>query len=409
MSLHNLGTVIAFEVRRTLTKPTFWLATLSVPLLMGVIFGLSVYSNIVAADNQSNLASEPVRFTWTDASGIVDADVAATMGGTEASDPVAAANAVREGRSELHIDVPADPSTTQVQVVARDLGLMDSGRWTTVAQQLVKQSAAARIGEPQLVAALGGVNVSTELWENGKLSPGFSSAILPGLFLVLLFMSVVMLGNQMLNITVEEKENRVTEMILTTIQPSTLILGKVVGVVIAGLVQGATLMVPLLIYGYIQGSSLPPDASNAISLLLLPEVDAGRIALAAALFIGSFLLFAGLLVAIGAIMPTAKDAGSAFGGVIIAFFLPLYAIGLIMGSPESVFTTVMTFFPLTAPVTTLMRNAMGTLPLLDAVIALVIIYGSAVAALWLGVTLFREGSIAYDQRLKIAKVLKLSR
>lgn len=409
MSLHNLGTVIAFEVRRTLTKPTFWLATLSVPLLMAVVFGLSIYSNIVAADDQSNLAAEPVQFTWTDASGIVDADVATTLGGTEAPDPVAAANAVREGRSDLHIDVPADPSTEQVQVIGRDLGLIDSGRWSAVAQQLVQKSAAARVGDPQLVAALGGVNVSTELWEDGRLSPGFSSAILPGVFLLLLFMSVVMLGNQMLNITVEEKENRVTEMILTTIQPSTLILGKVVGVMVAGLVQGATLLVPLLIYAYVQGGSLPPDASSAISTLLMPEVDAGRIALAVALFVGSFLLFTGLLVAIGAIMPTAKDAGSAFGGVIIAFFLPLYAVGLIMGSPESVSSTVMTFFPLTAPVTALLRNAMGALPVLDAAIALVIIYGSAAAALWLGVTLFREGSIAYDQRLKIAKVLKLSR
>ena len=409
MSLHNLGTVIAFEVRRTLTKPTFWLATLSVPLLMGVIFGLSIYSNLVTADNQNTLASEPVTFTWSDASGIVDAEVATRLGGTEASDPVAAADAVREGRSDLHIDVPVDPSTEQVEVIGRDLGLIDSGRWAAVARQLVQQSAAARVGDPQIVAALGGVGVSSELWEDGRLSPGFSSAILPGLFLVLLFMSVVMLGNQMLNITVEEKENRVTEMILTTIHPSTLILGKVVGVVVAGLVQGATLLVPLLIYAWVQGSSLPPDATSAISSLLTPEVDAGRIAVAVALFVGSFLLFAGLLVAIGAIMPTAKDAGSAFGGVVIAFFLPLYAVGLIIGSPESTFSTVMTFFPLTAPVTTLLRNAMGTLPILDAAIALVIIYGSAAAALWLGVKLFREGSIAYDQRLKLAKVLRPSR
>lgn len=402
MSLHNLGTVIAFEVRRTLTKPTFWLATLSVPLLMAVVFGLSIYSNIVAADNQSNLAAEPVQFTWTDASGIVDADVATTLGGTEAPDPVAAANAVREGRSDLHIDVPADPSTEQVQVIGRDLGLIDSGRWSAVAQQLVQKSAAARVGDPQLVAALGGVNVSTELWEDGRLSPGFSSAILPGVFLLLLFMSVVMLGNQMLNITVEEKENRVTEMILTTIRPRVLILAKITAVIIAGLVQAAVFVVPALVWLGSTGGRLMGGASSSPLAVAEVTLDPFTITVAALLFVGGFGMFTALLVAIGSVAPTVKDASSAFGGLVLVMFLPLYVMPLVAGDPSSPLTQVLTYFPLTAPIAAQVRNATGTLSIPEAVAAVVILYATTAALLWVAVHLFGAGSISYNARLRLS-------
>lgn len=190
--------------------------------------------------------------------------------------------------------------------------------------------------------------MNAELWADGQLSPGWNAAILPGLFLVLLFMAVVMLGQQMLNITVEEKENRVTEMILTTIHPTTLIVGKVIGVVVVGIVQGAVLLLPMLALGLVPGLIPTPagaDPEMAQAALGQASIDLPRVFMGAALFLASFLLFAGLLVAIGAVMPTAKDAGSAFGGVMIAMFLPLYAAPLVMQAPDSLVSQVMTYFP----------------------------------------------------------------
>lgn len=406
MRLHNFGTVVAFELRRTLLKPSFWAASLSVPLLLAVVLGLSVFSNLVAAQQSVDNESRPVAFTYADASGIVVPDVAAALGGTPAPDAAAAADAVRQGRGELHVDVPADPAADPVRVVGRDLGLLDSGRWETVGARLVTESATARIGDPRLARLTGDIAVVSELYKDGRRSAGWLGAIAPAAFLVLLYMAIIMLGQQMLNITVEEKENRVTEMILTTIHPSLLIVGKVVALLLVGLVQGVVFMTPLLVWTLASGSAAGTSPSLGG---LVPVVDAGAVALGAALFVGGFLLFTGLLVAIGAVMPTAKEAGNAFGAVMLSMFLPLYAFALVIGSPEAPVTQALTYFPLTAPVTALMRNAAGTLSLVEAAIVLVVLYGCAAGFLAVGVRMFREGSISYDSKLNPLRVLRRRR
>ena len=88
------------------------------------------------------------------------------------------------------------------------------------------------------------------------------------------------------------------------------------------------------------------------------------------LLIGGFVLFTGVLVAIGAIMPTAKDAGVIFGPLIFAVFIPFYTISLIISDPDALIVRVFTFFPLTAPVTAMLRNGFGTLDPLTASIVI---------------------------------------
>ncbi len=416
MRLHNLGTVIGFEMRRTLTKPTFWLTSLSVPLLMVVIFALMWFSNTSAAASFDAQRDEKVAFTYTDASGVVSPAIAEQMGGSPTSDAAAAAQAVHEGRAQLHLDIPADPSTQPVRIVGADLGLIASGQWHAIARDLLQRSAAEKVGDPMVTSLLLDVPTTAELWKDGARSPGFGAAVLPGLFLVLLYMGVIMLGQQMLNITVEEKENRVTEMILTTLDPRVLIVGKVIAVLLVGIVQGLVLLIPAalaalflpgLMAGGLDAAASDPDLAQ-LQLAGNFVVDPVRIALAVALFAGGFLLFTALLVAIGSVMPTAKDAGSAFGVVILGMFLPLYTAAMVINEPGGAVALFLTWFPLTAPVTALLLNALGLLPVPQAIGVALVLFACALAFLWAGVRLFRQGSISYDKRLNIAKAFRTS-
>lgn len=416
MRLHNLGTVIGFEMRRTLTKPTFWLTSLSVPLLMVVIFALMWFSNTSAAASFDAQRDEKVAFTYTDASGVVSPAIAEQMGGSPTSDAAGAAQAVHEGRAQLHLDIPADPSTQPVRIVGADLGLIASGQWHAIARDLLQRSAAEKVGDPMVTSLLLDIPTTAELWKDGARSPGFGAAVLPGLFLVLLYMGVIMLGQQMLNITVEEKENRVTEMILTTLDPRVLIVGKVIAVLLVGIVQGLVLLIPAalaalflpgLMAGGLDAAASDPDLAQ-LQLAGNFVVDPVRIALAVALFAGGFLLFTALLVAIGSVMPTAKDAGSAFGVVILGMFLPLYTAAMVINEPGGAVALFLTWFPLTAPVTALLLNALGLLPVPQAIGVALVLFACALAFLWAGVRLFRQGSISYDKRLNIAKAFRTS-
>ena len=410
MHAHNLGTVIAFEVRRTLAKPQFWLATFAVPALLVFMFSLMLVTSTAAADAGEAQLAKPVTFTYTDASGVVRPEVAARFGGRPSTDPDADRAAVRAGSADAFVAFPADPRSQSIMIDGRDLGLTESGRYERAAVDTLVTSAKESLGNPTLVTlATGGAQATTTTWLDGRVTPGAGGVIAPALFVALLYLAVLMLGNQMLNITVEEKENRVTEMILTTIEPALLIIGKVLALVLVGLVQMVVFTVPLLVLQGLVGRGSPAGVAapsfNGATVVLEPV----PLLVGGLLFLGGFVMFTGLLVAIGSVMPTAKDASAAFSVVVIAMFLPLYSLMLIVTDPHSVVSQVLTWFPLTTPVTALVRNATGSLGPAETVGVLVLLYGFAALFLGLGVRLFRAGSISYDMRLDIRKALGLGR
>jgi ABC-2 type transport system permease protein len=398
-SQHNLGTVVGFEFMRTIKKKGFVVATLAIPVVLVVVFALIFASNSsteASADAQKN---SELSFSYTDASGIIQPGMAQAAGGKSASDPDAALAAVKDGSAEAYFAYPADPATDPVKVYGVDKGVFENGKYEAVAKQLLTAAAQAQVGDPQLTAALaGGVAFESETYRDGKVSGGVGSVIPPMLFLVLFYVAMILLSNQMLNSTLEEKENRVTEMILTTLNPTTLITGKIISLFAVGLVQMLVFLAPIAAgYLFLRDSLALPDLDLS-SLVFEPA----PLINGALLLLGGFTLFTGVLVAIGAIMPTAKEAGTIFGPLMAAMFIPFYAYSLIISDPKSLIVQVFTYFPLTAPVTAMLRNGFGTLSGLEATIVIAELFIVGLLILRLAVHLFRYGSIEYGKKLSIA-------
>jgi ABC-2 type transport system permease protein len=98
----------------------------------------------------------------------------------------------------------------------------------------------------------------------------------------------------------------------------------------------------------------------------------------ALLLLGGFTVFTGVLVAIGAIMPTVKDAGTIFGPLMALIFVPIYAMSLIISDPHAPIVQISTYFPLSAPVTALLRNGFGTLTPVEATIVIAELFGCGI-------------------------------
>ena len=396
MKSHNLTTVLRFEVFRTLRRPIFWILTLGVPVLAGAVLALIVFSSASGGEAIDDLANQSQAFTYTDDSGIVSPGVAAGLGGKPEADPAAAPGLVQRGRAEAYLHFPADPATQPIEIYAQDKGFIGNTAYSGVATNVLETSAAKGI-DAKTAAILNGVaTVSTTTYAEGVESGGLGAFLPPLVFILLLFLVITMLGNQMLNITVEEKENRVTEMILTSVNPTTLILGKVVAVCVVGVVQVVVFSIPAIIGGGFALSLAPPGFEL--------ELVWSRMILGLLIFVGGFLLFTGLLVCLGSIMPNAKDAGGAFAAVVISLLLPLYAITLILANPDGVVAQVLTFFPLTSPLTALLRNAAGALGAVSASIVIVELFLLSAVLLWLGARLFRAGSLSYDRKLGLLAI-----
>jgi ABC-2 type transport system permease protein len=403
MAQHNLGTVVSFEFVRTVTKPRFWIGTLSVPVIMAVVFGMIFLSNTSTSSAAEAQKNAQFSISYRDASGLITSADAAAFGAVPAASTDAGIRAVQSGAVDAYFEFPTHPESTAVKVYGKDKGLFENGKYAAVAQAMLARAVAVRIGSPQLSSlASGSAKVETVTYAGSEVAGGMNSVIPPMAFLVVFYGLVVLLAGQMLNSTLEEKENRVTEMILTTLKPTTLITGKVLALFMVGLVQVAVFASPVLV-----GAIFYRDA------LRIPEFDASqlifdplRMTVGFLILVGGFALFTTTLVAIGAVMPTAKEAGNFMGVMIALIFIPFYSVSLVVSEPHSPIVQVFTYFPFSAPVTALLRNAFGSLSVMEAALVIAILYLGAAVMLRVAVRLFQYGSISYTSKVSIRTALK---
>lgn len=405
-SRHNLGTVINFEFWRTIKKPSFWIATLSFPLILGLVFGVIYYSGKTASDSDEKLAKETFSIAYKDESGIIQPAFAAQFDAKPVASKQQGIDDVKSGNTDAFFYYPSGIDKHSVEAYGSDAGLFDNGKYAAVAEQLLTLSANAAINDTQLLTiAQDAVDVKTTTYTpEGDVSAGWYAAAPALIFLVIFYFTIGMLGNNLLNSTVEEKENRVTEMILTTLDPTVLVVGKLIATFMAGILQALVMLTPAVIAYLALGSdTLNLPSADIFSKLVFDPV---AMIIGALLLIGGLLLFTGTLVAIGAIMPTAKEAGQYFSIAILIIFIPFYIFTVILSDPEALVVQIFTYFPFTAPVTAMMRNAFGSLSILDAAIVITTVFALGVIIILLAVRLFRYGAMQYDSRLSFKSLRK---
>ncbi|RYX78925.1 ABC transporter permease [bacterium] len=400
--MHNLGTVFQFEVLRSLKKKSFWITALSFPVIIAVVFAVIFFSNKSSDQVAENAKNEKFTIAITDTSNVIPESLSGQYKAERVSEgqKQATIDKVSSGKLDAYFYYPKDLSKEKVEVYGKDVGLFNNGKYEAVAKLLLQQSVASNV-DPQTTAILQdtvGFNAAT--YKDGRQFDGIKELIAPGIFLVMFYFLIAMFGNQMLTSTTEEKENRVIEMVLTTIQARVLIIGKIISLLVLAAIQALIVLVPVLIIYLLFREQLQLPSFDLTSIPL----DVTRIAIGAVLFVLSFLLFTGLLVGIGAASPTAKEAGGFFGIAMIFIFGPLYAVTLFFSQPDSPIVRFLTFFPLTAPIPLMLRNAIGNLSTLDVILGIAILAVSAVIALSVAIRMFRYGALEYSKRLSLSTI-----
>ncbi|AZI57315.1 ABC transporter permease [Nakamurella antarctica] len=402
MAHHNLGTVISFEFFRTISRKRFWIGTLAFPAAIAVIFVLISISNSTTSSTADAQKSAQFSVAYTDDSHLISDQIALRFGATLASSPGQGIEGVKDGTTEAYFAFPADPTVDTIEVYASDRGIFENGKYSAVAQEMLSQAVQQKIGSAQLaLIAERPAAITVITFQGATESGGLNSAIPPLMFILIFYGLMMLLAGQMVNSTLEEKENRVTEMILTTLKPTTLITGKVITLFLVGLVQAIVFSVPVVI-GYLffrDALSLPSvDLSHLI-------IDPARVTVGFFLLLGGFSLYTTTLVAVGAAMPTAKEAGSFIGVLMALIFVPLYVAGLVVSDPHSAIVQIFTYFPFSAPTTALLRNGLGTLGLTESIAVIALLFVCAGGMLRLAVTLFQYGSISYTKKVSLKTAL----
>ncbi len=399
--MYNLSTVIRFEVIRTVKKKMFWIMAFLFPVVVAGMFTIVFFSNSATSDALKDTEKQKFSFAIKDDTAQIDPSLINAMGGTTTSDVDGAIRDVKSGKIDAFFHYPKELSTQQIDIYGRDVGLFDNGRYDGVARSILTLSASQSVDINTRTILQGEIRIHSQTYKDGQPYDGMKQLIAPGVFLLLFYILIAMFGNQMLNSTIEEKENRVIEMILTTIEARTLIIGKIISLIVLAFIQIVAILIPIVALYLTMREKLELPGIDLTSIPLDPI----RIGIGFVLFIASFILFTGLLVTVGAASPTAKEAGGFLGVVMMMLFGPLYAVSLFVSAPQSGIVQFLSFFPFTAPIPLLLRNAVGNLSYTEAIIAIVILSASAAIVISLAVRVFQYGALEYSRRLNLREII----
>jgi ABC-2 type transport system permease protein len=173
---------------------------------------------------------------------------------------------------------------------------------------------------------------------------------------VLFYILMAVLGNRLSVSMTEEKENRISELLLVSIKPINLIIGKIISLMNLGLIQLVVLLIPVIIV------YLLALRNNLIPEEYMISLNAQSIILHALLLIASYFLFTAINVLVGTLVSTAKEASSFAGVIVIVMIIPFMMLNVFTTGETSTLLYILSYFPLSAPLTLMIRSIFDTLP-----------------------------------------------
>jgi ABC-2 type transport system permease protein len=409
--MSKLNTVISFELLRNLKKKTFWFTTLALPVIIIAIFAITRASSNHASNTsvqQTSSYSKTAKLAVLDETDLINKRALISQHIVIEPNKQTGIDGVKDGKLTAFFYYPKNVTKAGIQVYAQDQGITFTPPYNALASQLLSQSAVNKISiathNYEVVEILEkSPNVTATTYKNGSETNDLASIVAPIIFFAIFLFFVIMISYFAITATTEEKENRAAEMLLTAIKSRSLIIGKILSILILGIIQVVIIIVPLLI-GYTlfhNHISLP----GGVSLSHIP-LNARAITIGALVLLLGTVMFTGILVGFGSLFPSAQDASRYLGVVIISALIPLYAIGYVVGSPHALIVTIFTYFPLTAPSTVLLRNAVGTLSTGDALGVMGILLLAAMLSILFAIRAFSYGAMAYTRRISIKELFR---
>jgi len=240
--------------------------------------------------------------------------------------------------------------------------------------------------------------------ETGEVVPPgsqFAAIGFPYIFGLLFILSIFFSSGFLLQGVAEEKENRLIEILLSSVSARQLLSGKVIGLGAAGLIQ--------IVIWLLCAVAIAAIASISIPFLAGLTIPIGLIVFGIIYFILGYLLFGTLMAGLGSIGSTAREGQQWSGIFTLPAVLPLWLGSLIVIYPNHILATILTLFPITAPITAVMRLSVIAIPTWQLLLSLALLAASVVAMMWLSARVFRVCLLMYGKRPSLREMWRYIR
>ncbi len=389
--MKKIWTVFKHEYTRHVLRRRFLFALLSVPLWILI----TVAAGFLSVALQLN----PAPVGYVDQAGLLEGIDPRQAAEPELGDvelrPFAGEAAAREALEAKEIQayfvIPAGyPDRPEVRLVFYE---EPTGIVTGQVSALLR-AGLLRDQDPRVARRLlEGTQVSIANVEEARPGGGIdwfkvAAPIAAGIFLMI---SVFTSGGYLMQAVVEEKENRTMELLATSLSPGQIMTGKVLGLMSVGLTQVLVWSAFPLLALALAGPALP--------FLLGVTIDWKLIGLIGLTALPTFVMISALMAAIGATVTEAREGQQVSTLITLPVVAPYMLLSVILLNPSGPIALILTFFPLSAALTLLMRMAFSSVPGWQIALSTGLLVLSAAGSLWLAGRIFRAGMLRYGKRM----------
>ena len=246
--------------------------------------------------------------------------------------------------------------------------------------------------------------------------------IIGGAFGYLIMMFIILYGNMVMRSVIEEKTSRIIEVIISSVKPFQLMMGKIIGTSLAGILQfiiwailGLTAMFILSnMLGVQMGASsgAMPSAHGSGSEMQMYIKELWNLPIATILisfiiyFIGGYFLYSSFYASIGAAVDNETDSQQFLLPIIMPLILGVY-IGFftVMNDPHGTIATVFSMIPLTSPIVMMMRIPFGV-PMWQIILSMIILFSTFLGVVWFAAKIYRVGILMYGKKPTWKELIK---
>ena len=430
--MNKLRLIIAREYMSIVGRKSFIIMTLGMPLLFLLIAAVPVglaYLNDKGSDvQQIAVIDETGRYAAALHSDDMYSFVALkgdTV--TDAREFYDKAN----GSIGAVVIIPCDVDSTGVVNIYSE-GTITPSLVSTIRNTLndtIENAHLAAMGIPNLQEMVEKAHVDLDVrsikWsEAGEQESSTDAAMGLGFLLSFItYMFVLMYGAMIMNSVIEEKTNRIVEVVVSSCRPFQLMLGKIIGVGLVGLTQMAIWIVLLAVVGMVAGNALgltsAPGTVSPEAMATAQDMGAMQSIVQQALsinyvpiilnfilyFIGGYLLYSSLFAGLGSAVDQASDASQFTTPVILIMLIAFYAGIACAENPTGPMAVWCSIIPFTSPVVMMVRLPFGV-PMWQLALSIVLLFATALAITWLAARIYRRGILHYGQKASFKDLFK---
>ena len=229
---------------------------------------------------------------------------------------------------------------------------------------------------------------------------------------VILFLAIILYGINVMSSVLEEKTTRIVEVLVSSLRPFELMLGKVLGAGAVGIVQLSVWLLSVKVLAGQQNRLAEwagADHTGTGAGFQLPQVPTATMVVFVVYFLLGYFLYAAIFAAVGAISGTEQEARQAQTPVSLLLMVPYLSVFGILNDPNSAFALWLTYVPFWSPVAVPVRWSASPIPGLELTGSLVVLATAVLAVTWVASRVYRVGILMTGKRATLREIVRMVR